>query len=41
MRENNSGRDLVDPFGRVVRDLRISVPTAAIFGVSTACQLRE
>lgn len=25
MRENNSGRDLVDPFGRVVRDLRISV----------------
>ena len=25
MRENNSGRDLVDPFGRVVRELRISV----------------
>ena len=25
MPENNSGRDLVDPFGRVVRDLRISV----------------
>ena len=25
MRENNSGHDLVDPFGRVVRDLRISV----------------